>query len=201
AYSYGNIGQIYLNRKGREPEGTVGEAEAKSLIKELIVGLGELTNPYNGEPVIDKIYRKEEIYHGELLAVAPEILFLPKEGYMTLGTTDFPANRVVTPTFAGSGWHRLFGILIGAGEGLRRGQLREARLIDLLPTILYALGLPIPRGLDGHLLQGLFTQEHLEAHHVEYGEGETGRAGEERDEQRGRWEQEIRRRLQDLGYI
>ena len=201
AYSYGNIGQIYLNRRGREPEGVVGEAEAEGLIEELIAKLRELANPYSGEPVIAEIYRREELYHGRELARAPEILLLPRRGYMTLGATDFPANRVITPTFAGSGWHELFGVLIGAGEGLGQGEVRGARLIDLFPTILYAMGLSIPRGLDGRVVEGLFSQDHLETHPLEYAEQEVSHAVEAGTEERGEWEEEIRRRLQDLGYI
>lgn len=200
AYSYGNIGQIYLNRRGREPEGIVEEEEAEGLTGELIAKLRELKNPYNGEPVIEVIYRREEIYHGELLNRAPEILFLPRRGYMTLGTTDFPANRTIAPTFAGSGWHELQGILIGRGAGLQRGEVRGARLLDMGPTILHALGLPLPRGLDGQVIEGLFTPDYLRKNPVEYTEEVVGHADSQGGE-RGEWEEEIRRRLQDLGYI
>jgi len=200
AYSYGNIGQIYLNREGREPQGIVGEEEAAGLIEELIAKLRKLKNPDNGERVIEKVDRKEELYHGELLFQAPEILFLPKRGYMTLGTTDFPANRVIAPTFAGSGWHEMEGVLIAAGGGLRQGEIRGARLLDMLPTILYAMGLPVPRGLDGQVIEQLFTEAHLRENPVEYTEQEVEYA-DSRGEERGEWEEEIRRRLQDLGYI
>ncbi|MFQ6117461.1 MAG: alkaline phosphatase family protein, partial [Candidatus Bipolaricaulia bacterium] len=200
AYSYGNIGQIYLNREGREPEGIVKEGEADLLIEELSAGLSTLRNPDNGEPVIERVYRKEELYHGKRLDQAPEILFLPRRGYMTLGTTDFPANRVVTPTFAGSGWHEMEGVLIAAGGGLRRGEIRGVRLIDLCPTILYAMGLAVPRGLDGEVIEKLFTEDHLRENPVEYTDKEVVRA-DLGGEERGEWEEEIRRRLQDLGYI
>jgi predicted AlkP superfamily phosphohydrolase/phosphomutase len=150
--------------------------------------------------LIEKIYRKEELYHGEAVDRAPEILFLPRRGYMTLGTTDFPANRTVAPTFAGSGWHDLFGVLIGAGGGLGRGKVEGARLIDLCPTILYAMDLPIPRGLDGRVMEELFAEDYLERNPAKYMEWEVERADFQGDE-RGVWEEEIRRRLQDLGYI
>ncbi len=151
--------------------------------------------------MIERIYHKEEIYHGELLADAPEILFLPRPGYMTLGATDFPAGQAITPTFAGSGWHTLFGILIGKGAGLKRGEIRGARLIDMLPTILYAMGLPIPRRLDGQVVEELFTAEYREAHPVEYYDRGKGHGAEAQEEEQEEWEAEIRRRLQDLGYI
>lgn len=197
AYSHGNIGQIYLNRQGREPAGTVSEAESEKLIEELAAGLRELRNPWNGEPVVDRLYRKEEIYHGKALPQAPELIFLPRRGYMVLGATDFPANRVVTPTFAGSGWHELEGVLIAAGPGLAQGEVRGARLLDLPPTILYAMGLRVPEALEGRPLAGLF-QGYCEAQPMEYEARAKGRAGAA--EGQG-WEEEARKRLRDLGYI
>lgn len=214
AYSYGNIGQIYLNLEGREPQGCVKPKEAPSLVDELVEKLQELRNPLTGEPVIERVYRKEELYWGPRLEEAPEIVFLPRRGYMTLGVSELVSNRVISHTFAGSGWHELEGIFIGYGPILQRGGLNlegklKLRLIDLFPTILYALGLPIPRGLDGQVVEELFTLEYrarsqielvepkVSAHHgppldADEGEGE----GEGRE-----WEEEVRRRLQDLGYI
>jgi predicted AlkP superfamily phosphohydrolase/phosphomutase len=200
AYSYGNIGQIYLNRRGREPEGIVREAEAEGLIEELIAKLRKLVNPYTGEPVIEKIHRKEELYSGEKLAWAPEILFLPRRGCMTLGTTDFPAGRIVAPTFAGSGWHELFGVLIAAGGNLEPGELQGAHLLDMFPTILYAMGLRVPRGLDGRVIEELLKPDYRRAHPIEWFEEEVELALEVTGEPEG-WEEEARRRLQDLGYI
>jgi predicted AlkP superfamily phosphohydrolase/phosphomutase len=200
AYSYGNIGQIYLNRRGREPEGVVGEAEAEGLIEELLGKLRKLVNPYTGEPVLERLYRKEELYSGERLAQAPEILLLPRAGCMTLGTSDFPARRIVAPTFAGSGWHELFGVLIASGGALAQGEVEGAHLLDMFPTILYAMGLRIPRGLDGRVLEELFTQDYRRSHPPEWSEEEVELALEAEGELEG-WEEEARRRLQDLGYV
>ncbi|MGQ9733995.1 MAG: alkaline phosphatase family protein [Candidatus Bipolaricaulia bacterium] len=199
AYSHGNIGQIYLNKRGREPEGIVSEKEAEKLVEELSTGLRELRNPWNdGERVVERLYRKEELYHGGAIPQAPEIIFLPKRGYMVLGTTDFPANRIITPTFAGSGWHELKGVLIASGPGLGRGEVRGARLLDLPPTILYAMGLPVPTGLEGRPLAELF-QAYREAQPMEYEPKAEPAAAEENDGED--WEEEARRRLRDLGYI
>ena len=218
AYSYGNIGQIYLNLEGREPQGCVKPGEAPRLIDELAEKLKALRNPLTGEPVIERIYRKEELYHGPCLEEAPEIVFLPRRGYMTLGTSELVSNRIISYTFAGSGWHELEGVFIGYGPILRRGGLeRKLRLVDLFPTILYALGLPIPRGLDGRVAEELFTPEYRARSKIElveaggrayqHGSGPDGRdqggqEQEKREREREReWEEEVRRRLQDLGYI
>lgn len=204
AYSYGNIGQIYLNLKGREPEGSVEPQEADALIKEIISKLKGLMNPERGEAVIDEIYRKEEIYWGEKLHQAPEILFLPKDGYMTLGVSEFPSNRVISHAFAGSGWHDMRGIFIGAGKNLKPGEvkcnLHGMEIIDLFPTILYAMGLPIPKDLDGRVFEEIFVEDYLTKNEVVLLD-EGGLNSSDSEKAKADWEKEIRERLKGMGYV
>ncbi len=201
AYSFGNVGQVFLNRRGREPQGIVEPANVARLTGELADALARLSNPENGEPVLERVWRKEDLYWGEALAQAPELLLVPRRGYMTLGATDFPAGRVVTPAFAGSGWHESLGILIGAGGGIARGEVAGARLVDMLPTILYAMDLAVPSGLDGRVVDDLFAPGYRASHPVrlqspqrEAGPGVEGLQGEE-------WDAQLRRRLRGLGYL
>jgi predicted AlkP superfamily phosphohydrolase/phosphomutase len=222
AYSYGNVGQIYLNLKGREPQGCVEPADAPALVAEIIAKLqawldqaspgqasldvhraaagGTVYGP--GEARRSLVYRKEEIYWGEALDRAPEILVVPPDGVMAVGTTEFLSNRVITPTYAGSGWHRMEGIFIAAGKTIEPGPKQKLRIVDLFPTIVALLGLPIPEGLDGQ-------QASLDVHlrQPSAGEGEqTGRSpvlprsGKVSSPDEA-WEKEIRQRLKGLGYI
>jgi predicted AlkP superfamily phosphohydrolase/phosphomutase len=199
AYSYGNIGQIYLNLKGREPGGIIHPKEADRVILDIISGLKGLKNPFRGERVVDKIYRKEEIYWGEELRKAPEIIFLPKEGYMILGAADFVSNQVISPTFAGSGWHNLKGIFIGYGEGLHQGAVKGMRIIDLFPTILSIMGLPTPK-VDGRVVEEILRKEKEKERvstdlyfvpHNKFGQEQVEESEQE----------EIRERLRGLGYF
>ena len=202
AYSYGNVGQVFLNRVGREPQGIVESADAAGLTSELAGALTKLVNPANGEPVLERIWRKEDLYRGgEALAQAPELLLAPRRGYMTLGATDFPAGRIVTPAFAGSGWHEPLGILIAAGEGIAHGEVAGARLVDMLPTVLHAMNLAVPPGLDGRAVEGLFDEDYLACHPIRFlppeGGVESGVEGLEGED----WDAQLRRRLRGLGYL
>jgi predicted AlkP superfamily phosphohydrolase/phosphomutase len=199
AYSYGNVGQIYLNRIGREPQGSVRDADVSTLAEEIRAGLRQLKNPATGEKALDEVSSKDEIYHGPLLDQAPELMLTPKEGYMAVGTSEFVSKHVITPAFAGSGWHQMDGILMAQGEDLTCGQIKDARLMDLAPTLLYQLGLPVPESLDGVVIRNLFHKEFLENNPVRnggalYGNGPKSELPEGYDE-------EIRERLQSLGYI
>jgi predicted AlkP superfamily phosphohydrolase/phosphomutase len=53
-------------------------------------------------------------------------------------------------------WHQREGIFLAWGEGIRRGHdAGVADIQDVAPTILYLLGLPIARSLDGRLMEGI----------------------------------------------
>ncbi len=57
------------------------------------------------------------------------------------------------------------GLLILAGEGIQAGELLDrAALVDVMPTLLYAMGLPIARDLDGEVLTGAFESAFLARH-------------------------------------
>ncbi len=54
------------------------------------------------------------------------------------------------------------GVIILAGPGIRPGALLSGpRLVDVAPTLLYALGLPVARDLDGRVLTGAFDASFL----------------------------------------
>ena len=156
AYSYGNVGQIYLNRADREPEGTVTKEEAEALLDELCEALVAWRGR-NGLQVMDHVWKKEEIYHGEMLFDAPDILLLPRNlEAMAIGVSEFVSNRLVEPSFAFTGGHRMEGILMASGRGVQAGaEIEGARIIDLAPTILKLLELDVPHDMDGRPLEAL----------------------------------------------
>lgn len=59
-----------------------------------------------------------------------------------------------------SGAHRIDGILVAHGPGIRRGATVEgATIYDVAPTLLHALGLPVGADMDGRALTELFEDE------------------------------------------
>jgi arylsulfatase A-like enzyme len=73
----------------------------------------------------------------------------------------------------------------------------EARLEDVLPTVLVALGVGLPQELDGQPLLDIFQQ----APQVSRTEASPGLARPHRDVYTDEEEQELRRRLEGLGYL
>ncbi len=59
-----------------------------------------------------------------------------------------------------SGWHRPEGLLLAEGPGLRSGSvLPSGSVVDVTPTVLYALGLPVADDMDGRPALELFDDD------------------------------------------
>ncbi|MCC7163456.1 MAG: alkaline phosphatase family protein [Anaerolineae bacterium] len=199
AYSIGYIGEIHLNVKGREPQGIVEPGEEYERVRlNLIRDLRELKHP-NGMLLIDQIWTKEEIYTGAHLDDAPDILFFPKNlETIAFGDFEFGSNNVVEPSYGVSSSHRMNGILIAAGEAIRVNAdlTPPPNLTDIAPTVLHLLGVPVPRDMDGRVMQEMLTARR----EVEY--GGTSELERDRGEAYSDDEQaQVMERLQDLGYI
>jgi len=93
AYSMGFNG-IYINKRGREKYGSVVEgAQSEKLIEEICSGLADLTDQQTGEKVFTTAYKSKEIYTGDVLQYAPDIVLGYARGYRSSWETalgDFP---------------------------------------------------------------------------------------------------------------
>lgn len=198
AYSIGYIGEVHFNLQGREPHGIVEPgAEYEKLREELMRDLCALKLP-DGSPLVESIWKKDEIYSGPHLHDAPDILFLPKNlETIAFGDFEFGSNKILEPSYGVSSSHRMNGILIAAGAQIQaRAQIGATNLTDLAPTILHALHLPVPEEMNGRVLNEIFS----DARAVEYG----GSAASERATGEGysdAEQEEVIERLKDLGYI
>jgi predicted AlkP superfamily phosphohydrolase/phosphomutase len=199
AYSIGYIGEVHINLKGREPQGIVEPGEEYERTRDAVIAdLRALKLP-DGAPLVEHIWKKEEIYHGAHLADAPDILFLPRNlETIAFGDFEFGSNRVIEKSFGVSSSHRMNGIFIASGAGIQNiGEFAGAQLIDLAPTILHLLGLPVPSDMDGRVL----TEILADARAVEYGGSAAGSATMTTEGYSEEEEQQVIERLADLGYI
>jgi predicted AlkP superfamily phosphohydrolase/phosphomutase len=177
-------------------------ADYEQLREELARELVKLKHPATGEQLIARALKREEIYHGELLENTPDLLLLPADfKYVAFGESEFASNKLVGPTLGHTGHHRLEGIGALSGPHVQAGAaLGEASLIDLAPTILYALGLPIPPDMDGRVLTEAFTPEFVKGTALNYDTENAVRTdygGTYSDDE----EEQVIQRLADLGYV
>jgi predicted AlkP superfamily phosphohydrolase/phosphomutase len=160
AYSNGYAGPIFVNLRGREPQGIVDPgAEVADLLAELTADLSSLKEPATGLPFVGEIYQGSSLYSGPMTEYGPDLVFMPRNPRVAgLGLVEFPSNRWLTSSPDRSGHHRMEGILFVAGPGICPGvRIQGASIMDVAPTALALLGVPIPQAMDGHVLEDALT--------------------------------------------
>ena len=160
AYSIGHVGQIYVNLKGREPGGIVEPGEEQEAVKRRVCeALQTLRHPESGRPLVDRIIDGRQAAHGPYAHRGPD-LHVVFDGYRAIAFPLFATDsHLITTQIRGdSGSHRLHGILIAHGPAIRGGQKVEgASILDLAPTILHLMEVPVPEDMDGRVLTSLLS--------------------------------------------
>lgn len=204
AYSRGAFGQIYINLKGREPQGIVEPgAEYDQLVAELIEALEKLNHPETGEPLITDIQQRSEVYEGPYLDEAADVMFsIQHYLYQSSVKMGLDSESILGKSeYEDSGSHRPDGIIVLSGPDIRAGvHIENANVADILPTMLALSGLPVPEDLDGKPLVAALTDDvkeniqYVEASHVaEFDSAAPVLGGDELDE--------LEERLRGLGYL
>jgi predicted AlkP superfamily phosphohydrolase/phosphomutase len=149
------LGQIYFNLRGRESQGIVSEGDEYQALQDEIAGrLLQLRDPATGQPVMRAVYRRDEVYNGEYLRNAPDLQAGFDDGYRVgwQDTMGGVARAVVEDnTRKWSGDHCATAAEISGGVlfANRKVTSTSPGIMDLAPTILRLLGVPLPADLDG----------------------------------------------------
>jgi len=202
---------IWINRKGIKPFGIVEESDYESLIKFITERIGELKDPRTNEPVIKRILRREEIFHGPYADQAADLILDWWEASHFSSSPSFPEQttepavmireRKPPEDSEWGGTHRLHGILIVRGPAFRKNvEIEGARLLDMAPTILHLLGQPVPDDMDGHVLEELFEPSFLAQNPVQRRSGD-GSGWQQQVAYSAEESAIVEQRLKDLGYI
>ena len=171
AYSFGYFGNININLIGREPDGVVSEGQEAEEIKKLIIReLHELRDPESAELIVDRVFRKEELYSGPYFFTAPDLLIIMKNyTYMTRDAYEHVTDALIGPpmklnpeVIPHSGNHNLDGIFILRGKGVKPGgNLARLEIVDIAPTVLHLMDLPISPEIDGRVPEEALERSHL----------------------------------------
>ncbi len=154
AYAVG-LGQIYFNLKGREPKGIVSAGEEYRQLQDEIRGkLLPLADPETGERVFADIYRRDDIYKGEYLQMAPDLEVGFLDGYRvgwqdTLGGIGRAVIENNNRKWSGDHCATATEISHGVFFANRKLANAEPSIMDLAPTVLKVLEAPLPADYDG----------------------------------------------------
>jgi predicted AlkP superfamily phosphohydrolase/phosphomutase len=213
-FPVGHFGKLFVNLKGREPQGIVEPGtEYESLCERLTEELMQWENPVNGAPLVKSVKRREDLYSGPFKDRMPDLSI----EWTDYAYTSYHLSDPTAPLY-GMPWreegygnleysanHRPDGIIMAKGKGIKKGnKIEDANIIDLAPTVLHLMGLGVPGQMDGSVLHDLFDPEDaFLARPISYaGEEEhDGPREAQKDAYSEKDVQHIEERLKGLGYL
>lgn len=199
AYSVGrsNEGFIYLLPQNHE--------EKNRLAQDIKIKLLNLKDPQTDRPIVQKVHFKLDIYHGDKLENLPDLVIEPQKGYSFTGHYQFNADlfHTVSPQHdMHIGKHHPDGVFIASGPQILSGRNLTANIVDIAPTVIYAMGLPVSDRMDGSVLIDLFSEIHKNQHPIRKQSEESFNSGQASDSDYSKEDNSnIEQRLKDLGYL
>ncbi len=149
---------IRIRRAGDQGMGVAPE-DYEQVRRAIADGLRAVRDPETGELVVRQVLTNEEAFPGAASPQAPDLTVLMQD-YGLVSLLNRP--NVVRRRSAVFGTHYPAGIFIAAGPGIRSGAvLPDMAIVDVAPTLLYSLGIPVPANFEGAIPQDAFVPEFL----------------------------------------
>jgi predicted AlkP superfamily phosphohydrolase/phosphomutase len=150
----GYYGRLFLNIRGREPQGVIEPSEVEAVKEQLISRLEAITDE-SGQPIGTKVYRPEKVYR-EINNVPPDLiiyfgdLYWRSVGSVGLGQIHTREND----TGPDDANHARRGIYICHDPRNPMGgqRLEGLELVDFAPTALEILGVGGAEGMIGKVI-------------------------------------------------
>ncbi len=150
------LGGIYLNLAGRERSGIVKADEADELKAAIVRNLTGLADHERANVAVRNVRTREELYHGPCAAEAPDLTVHFAAGYRVSWNSSLggvAAGLFEDNTQKWGGDHIVDPDLVPGVLAMNRPFQKDgARLLDLAPTILAALGVPAGPAMEGRSL-------------------------------------------------
>jgi predicted AlkP superfamily phosphohydrolase/phosphomutase len=157
AYALG-IGSVYLNVVGREAQGIVPPDDADVLAAQIAAALAGTVDPGRGTVAIRGAKTRREAYRGPRADESPDLVVQFAAGYRASWSTALggvPHELFEDNTRKWAGDHIIDPSLVpGILFMNRRFGGAKPHLVDMAPTILTALGVPVPGSMEGASILG-----------------------------------------------
>lgn len=148
--SGGYYARIFLNVRGREPEGTIDPEDYHAVREDLAARL-EATTDTEGRLLGTRVFRPEEIY-ASVQGVAPDlVVHFGDLAWRAVGGVGYDGVHVQeNDTGPDDCNHAQHGAFVLAGPGVpEAGEVLDTKLLDVAPTLLERGGWDVPVGMQG----------------------------------------------------
>jgi predicted AlkP superfamily phosphohydrolase/phosphomutase len=153
---------VYINLKGRDPEGTVEPSDYEKVQQQIIDALLTYVDPETGRRPISMALSKRDA----------RILGLYGDGIGDVVYALYPwysgQHGNILPA-AEWGIGSLKALLTLTGPGIKKGHRleRTCNIVDLVPTICYLMDLPIPQQAEGGIIYQALRSPNFKAHEID----------------------------------
>ncbi|MBI5789568.1 MAG: alkaline phosphatase family protein [Candidatus Schekmanbacteria bacterium] len=201
---------IRINLKGREIHGIVSPGEEYEKLRDYIIAkLHESRDMVTGKKIVTNVYKREDVYHGKHVEDAPDLIVDWAADFVIRGISCLNGNGEHVKIkslglYRGlwSGEHSNYGIFIAKGPHIKKGnELKDAEIIDITPSLLYLMGLPIPEDMDGKVLTHIFEENFVQKKPVGYTQADDSGADIPGDSYTDEEARKVEERLKNLGYL
>lgn len=198
---------VYVNLRGRFPDGIVRPEDYVQVRQRVIDALVSARDPQTGEGIFEGVWSRDEAFPGPYLESAPDVVYELAPGYMTSNAILPPmllGSSCVRPLRGGwkiSGYHRPEGVFLGMGPAFATAPGLEASIVDIAPTVLYLMNLPIPDYMDGDVIKPAMKPSLLNGRARQSSRIDLTRAADSQVPYTEREQLEVTQRLEELGYL
>jgi predicted AlkP superfamily phosphohydrolase/phosphomutase len=149
----GYYARVFLNVKGREPQGVVSQAEYEPLRERLAREIEAIPDD-KGRPIGTRVYKPQDLYR-RINGIAPDLFaYFGGLRWRSVGTVGHKAIQTFeNDTGPDDANHAEEGIFILAGPNVAANRRLEGRqLMDITPTVLGLFGVPVPGDVQGRAI-------------------------------------------------
>jgi predicted AlkP superfamily phosphohydrolase/phosphomutase len=152
----GYYARVFLNIRGREPNGTVAPEDVPAVRDRLRTMLAEIPDE-RGQPIGTRVFIPEELYP-QVNGIAPDlIVHFGDLLWRSVGTIggDEGIHVFENDTGPDDANHAQQGLFVMVAPGVVPGRRDDATLLDIAPTVMTLLGLDVPDTMRGSNLLDL----------------------------------------------
>jgi predicted AlkP superfamily phosphohydrolase/phosphomutase len=153
--SGGYYGRLFLNVKGREPQGVIPPEEYEATRDRLIAEI-EAIGDHHGKPIGTRVLKPEQLYKTVRGAAPPDLfIYFGNLRWRSVGTVGTGTiHTFENDTGPDDANHAQDGMIILTGPGTQpTGPVEGMQLMDVTPTILRLFGLEVPADLQGRVIR------------------------------------------------
>jgi predicted AlkP superfamily phosphohydrolase/phosphomutase len=153
----GYYGRLFLNVRGREPQGLIPPEDYEATRDKLSAELEALGDP-QGRPIGTRALKPEDLYRTVRGAAPPDLfVYFGDLRWRSVGTVGTgQVHTFENDTGPDDANHAPDGLLIATGPGIPpQGPVEGMQLMDVTPTVLRLFGLDVPADLQGRVIDAI----------------------------------------------